>query len=252
MVAAGAPTKDDAKKAKKEAEDRAKAEELEKQKKDMEEKFELLLKRISYMDVIADRTENLIQKMETCEENIQLIENSDWLPFLRMGIVGEGEGDPGTMYEDEKKRKEEEFKAEILAKAKAPKGRPPTGYKPHHSHRNRKFVSPVNKPAVVAPELTAVYDAETQSVKCITWEEYLKNNKAPPCSNYVTVYNPYTEEVDLIFWSQYVNMGLYAEDVAARKKWFNGIKVTRIATILTLVRITLFNVSNKEEKKKWL
>jgi len=57
-----------------------------------------------------------------------------------------------------------------------------------------------------------------QECKLITWEEYLKTNKAPPCSNYVTVYNPDTEEVDLIFWSQYVNMGLHAEDLAARKK----------------------------------
>ena len=55
-------------------------------------------------------------------------------------------GDPGTMYEDEKKRKEAEaaaFRAEVLAKAKPPKGRAPSGYKPHHAHRNRKFVSPV-------------------------------------------------------------------------------------------------------------
>ena len=57
-------------------------------------------------------------------------------------------GDPGTMYEDEKKRKEAEaaaFRAEVLAKAKPPKGRAPSGYKPHHAHRNRKFVSPVKE-----------------------------------------------------------------------------------------------------------
>ena len=56
-------------------------------------------------------------------------------------------GDPGTMYEDEKKRKEAEaaaFRAEVLAKAKPMKGRAHSGYKPHHAHRHKKFVSPVS------------------------------------------------------------------------------------------------------------
>jgi len=223
MVAANASkeAKEEAKKAKKEAEEKAKAEEKEKYRIKVESMFEKLLQRISYMDKLAERTADMCDKMETCEDNLQKLEGKEWTSFLQMGIIGEGEGDPGTMYEDEKKRKEAEaaaFKAEILAKAKPPKGRAPSGYKPHHAHRNRKFVSPAKKAAAAAPEYTTVYDAETQSCKLVTWEEYLKTNRAPPCSNYVTVYNPDTEEVDLIFWSQYVNMGLYAEDVAARKK----------------------------------
>lgn len=225
MVAAG-PSKEDAKKAKKEAEEKAKsppltAEEKEKYRIKVESMFEVLLQRISKMDTLAERTAVMCDKMETCEENLQKLEGKEWGSFLQMGIIGEGEGDPGTMYEDEKKRKEAEaaaFKAEILAKAKPPKGRAPTGYKPHHAHRNRKYVSPAKKSASAPVEYTTVYDAETQSCKLVTWEDYLKTNRAPPCSNYVTVYNPDTEEVDLIFWSQYVNMGLYAEDVAARKK----------------------------------
>jgi len=224
MVAAGA-TKE-AKQAKKEAEELAKpppmtAEEMEKYRLKVEEMFEHLLQRISLMDKIADRTEIMCDKMETCEENLEKLESKEWVSFIQMGIVGEGDGDPGTMYEDEKKRKEAEaaaFRAEVLAKAKPPKGRPPTGYKPHHVHRHKKFVSPAKKAAAAAPEYTTVYDAETQSCKLVTWEEYLRTNKAPPCSNYVTVYNPETEEVDLLFWSQYVCLGLHAEDVAARKK----------------------------------
>jgi len=224
MVAAGA-TKE-AKQAKKEAEELAKpppmtAEEMEKYRLKVEEMFEHLLQRISLMDKIADRTEIMCDKMETCEENLEKLESKEWVSFIQMGIVGEGDGDPGTMYEDEKKRKEAEaaaFRAEVLAKAKPPKGRPPTGYKPHHVHRHKKFVSPAKKAAAAAPEYTTVYDAETQSCKLVTWEEYLRTNKAPPCSNYVTVYNPDTEEVDLLFWSQYVCLGLHAEDVAARKK----------------------------------
>jgi len=220
MVAAGA-SKEDAKKAKKEAEERAKAEEKEKYRLKVEQMFETLLQRISLMDTIAEKTENMCTKMETCEENLQKLESKEWVSFLQMGIIGEGDGDPGTMYEDEKKRKEAEaaaFRAEVLAKAKPPKGRAPSGYKPHHAHRNRKFVSPAKKAAAAPPEYTTVYDKETQSCKLVTWEEYLKTNKAPPCSNYVTVYNPETEEIDLLFWSQYVNMGLYDEDLAARKK----------------------------------
>jgi len=227
MVAAGT-SKEDAKKAKKEAEEKAKtppipmtAEEKEKYRLKVESMFETLLQRITKMDQLAERTEVMCDKMETCEENLQKLESQEWISFLKMGIIGEGEGDPGTMYEDEKKRKEAEaaaFKAEILAKAKPPTGRAPSGYKPHQKHRHRKFVSPAKKGVVAPPEYTTVYDAETQECKLITWEEYLKNNKAPPCSNYVTVYNPDTEEVDLIFWSQYVNMGLHAEDLAARKK----------------------------------
>jgi len=224
MVAAGA-TKE-AKQAKKEAEELAKpppmtAEEKEKYRLKVEEMFEHLLQRISLMDKIADRTEIMCDKMETVEENLGKLESQEWVSFIQMGIVGEGDGDPGTMYEDEKKRKEAEaaaFRAEVLAKAKPPKGRPPTGYKPHHVHRHKKFVSPAKKAAAAAPEYTTVYDAETQSCKLVTWEEYLRTNKAPPCSNYVTVYNPDTEEVDLLFWSQYVCLGLHAEDVAARKK----------------------------------
>jgi len=224
MVAAGA-TKE-AKQAKKEAEELAKpppmtAEEMEKYRLKVEEMFEHLLQRISLMDKIADRTEIMCDKMETCEENLEKLESKEWVSFIQMGIVGEGDGDPGTMYEDEKKRKEAEaaaFRAEVLAKAKPPMGRPPTGYKPHHVHRHKKFVSPAKKAAAAAPEYTTVYDAETQSCKLVTWEEYLRTNKAPPCSNYVTVYNPDTEEVDLLFWSQYVCLGLHAEDVAARKK----------------------------------
>jgi len=227
MVAAG-PSKEDAKKAKKEAEEKAKtppipmtAEEKEKYRLKVESMFESLLQRITKMDALAERTAMMCDKMEVVEENLDKLENKQWVSFLQMGIVGEGEGDPGTMYEDEKKRKDAEsaaFKAEILAKAKPPKGRAPSGYKPHQAHRNRKFVSPAKKSAIAPPEYTSVYDAETQSCKLVMWEDYLKTNKAPPCSNYVTVYNPYTEEVDLIFWSQYVNMGLYDEDVAARKK----------------------------------
>merc|ERR1712183_777754 len=195
------------------------AEEKEKYRLKVESMFETLLQRITKMDQLAERTEVMCDKMETCEENLQKLESQEWISFLKMGI--NGEGDPGTMYEDEKKRKEAEaaaFKAEILAKAKPPKGRAPSGYKPHPAHRNRKFVSPAKKSAIAPPEYTSVYDAETQSCKLVMWEDYLKTNKAPPCSNYVTVYNPDTEEVDLIFWSQYVNMGLYDEDVAARKK----------------------------------
>jgi len=220
MVAAGS-SKDEAKKAKKEAEEKAKAEEKEKYRIKVESMFEQLLTRISYMDQLAERTAVMCDKMEAVEDNLQKLEDKQWVSFLQMGIIGEGEGDPGTMYEDEKKRKEAEaaaFKAEILAKAKPPKGRAPSGYKPHHAHRNRKFVSPAKKSAAATPEYTSVYDAESQSCKLVTWEDYLKTNRAPPCSNYVTVYNPDTEEVDLIFWSQYVNMGLHAEDLAARKK----------------------------------
>jgi len=219
MVAAGA--KEDAKKAKKEAEEKAKAEEKEKYRIKVESMFEQLLQRITLMDKIAEQTENMCNKMEVCEENLQKLENKEWVSFLQMGIIGQGDGDPGTMYEDEKKRKEAEaaaFRAEVLAKAKPMKGRAHSGYKPHHAHRHKKFVSPAKKAAAATPEYTSVYDAETQSCKLVTWEEYLKTNEAPPCSNYVTVYNPETEEVDLLFWSQYVNMGLHDEDLAARKK----------------------------------
>jgi hypothetical protein len=89
-----------------------------------------------------------------------------------MGIVGCGDGDAGTMYADEEKRKEKErekeaakFKAEILAGAKAPAGRPPTGFKPHHANRHRKYVNPAARKPPSVPEMTMVYDPETQSVK---------------------------------------------------------------------------------------
>jgi len=216
MVAATASQ--DAKKAKKEAEEKAKAEEKERIRLKGEEMFEMLMQRISLMDKIAERTESMCTKMDACEENLKKLEKKEWVSFVQMGIVGEGDGDPGTMYEDEKKRKEEAFRAEVLAKAKPPKGRAPSGYKPHHAHRYKKFVSPAKKAAAAPPEYTTVYDAETQSCKLVTWDEYLITNKAPPCSNYVTVYNPDTEEIDLLFWSQYVSLGLHDEDLAARKK----------------------------------
>jgi len=220
MVAATASA--EAKKAKKEAEEKAKAEEQERQRIKGDEMFEKLLQRISLMDKIAERTESMCSKMDACEENLKKLERKEWVTFIQMGIVGEGEGDPGTMYEDEKKRKEAEaaaFRAEVLAKAKPLKGRAYSGYKPHQAHRHKKFVSPAKKAATAPPEYTSVYDAETQSCKLVTWDEYLITNKAPPCSNYVTVYNPETEEIDLLFWSQYVNLGLQDEDLAARKKF---------------------------------
>jgi len=222
MVAATASQ--DAKKAKKEAEEKAKAEEKERYRVKVEEMFETLLQRITLMEKIADKTEVMCNKMDSCEDNLQKLEKKEWGSFLKMGIIGEGDGDPGTMYEDEKKRKETEaaaaaaaFRAEVLSKAKPMKGRAHSGYKPHHAHRNKKFVSPAKKAAEATPEYTTVYDAETQSCKLVTWEEYLQTNKPPPCSAYVTIYNPETEEIDLLFYSQYVHLGLYDEDVAARK-----------------------------------
>jgi hypothetical protein len=269
MVAAGA-TKE-AKQAKKEAEELAKpppmtAEEMEKYREKVEVMFEQLLQRISLMDQIADRTEIMCDKMEACEENLQKLESKEWGTFVEMGIVGEGEGDPGTMYDDYMKKCRE------ADGAKSSKGRPTTGYRPHHVHRLKQFAPPAKKEYTTVydaetescklvtweeyliiskakkveyttiydaatqscklvtweeylktykakkMEYTTVYDTKTQSCKLVTWEEYLRTNKAPPCSNYVTVYNPYTEEVDLLFWSQYICLGLYAEDVAARKK----------------------------------
>jgi len=266
MVAAGA-TKE-AKQAKKEAEELAKpppmtAEEMEKYREKVEVMFEHLLQRISLMDQLADRTEIMCDKMEACEENLQKLESQEWETFVEMGIIGEGEGDPGTMYDDYMKK---------CRGAAGAQGRPATGYRPHHVHRLKQFAPPAKKEYTTVydaetescklvtweeyliiskakkveyttvydaatqscklvtwdeylktykakkMEYTTIYDTKTQTCKLISWEEYLRTNKAPPCSNFVTVYNPCTEEVDLLFWSQYVSLGLYAEDLAARKK----------------------------------
>jgi hypothetical protein len=92
-----------------------------------------------------------------------------------------------------------------------------TGFKPHHAHRHRKYVNAAARKPLTVPEMTTVYDPETQSAKLILWEEYLRTNK-PPCPHYVTVYREDIEEVELMFWNQYVALGLHGADLAARKK----------------------------------
>ena len=35
----------------------------------------------------------MCNKMEVCEENLQKLENKEWVSFLQMGIIGQGDGE---------------------------------------------------------------------------------------------------------------------------------------------------------------
>merc|ERR1712168_523880 len=149
--------------------------------------FETLLQRITKMDQLAEKAKAILARCTRTKRSA-------------------------------KKPKLPPLKRKFWRKRNHPQGAHHRDTNPTKNTDIENSFPPAKKGVAAPPEYTTVYDAETQECKLITWEEYLKNNKAPPCSNYVTVYNPDTEEVDLIFWSQYVNMGLHAEDLAARKK----------------------------------
>jgi hypothetical protein len=73
-------------------EDMAKAEEAEKHREYVEQRFEMLLQRIAIMERIVDKQEELITKMDNCEEHISNIENKVEQECAKMGqnLVFEG------------------------------------------------------------------------------------------------------------------------------------------------------------------
>merc|ERR1719423_588467 len=52
------------------------------------------------------------------------------------------------------------------------------------------------------PEMTTVYDCESEGVKLITWDDYLKTN-SPPKQDWALEYNAASQSVQLAFWKPF-------------------------------------------------
>jgi len=82
-------------------------------------------------------------------------------------------------------------------------------WKPYQSKNKQKHIIPCvdtdkkSNPVMKAlTELTTVYDPETEEVKLIAWDEYLKLNRVPK-QDWALEYNTATQSVQLAFWKPY-------------------------------------------------